>query len=344
MTNKELAQKLNISPAALSLVLNNKPGVSESTRKRVLDQLEEMGYADVARKNTPKAGNLCFVVYKKDGRVLDQHPFFLLLMEGLEAQTRKYSMNLLFFTVDCRQPLAPQVDRLNQLDAQGCVVFATEMLQEDFSFFQSLRLPVVALDNEFTRFDIDAVSINNKMGMFQAVEHLVSLGHREIGYLRSKRRISSFDERQRAFEDALASFSLPLREEWMVTLGYTEQESYRDFKEYLAGEPHLPTAFVSEDDTISIGAMQALQEAGFHVPEDVSLVGFNDRPNCETVLPGLTTIDVPKQSFGIAAIDELVQLIQRRERQEPPFRGLKTRISTQLVLRGSTAVPRVREG
>lgn len=343
MTNKELAQKLNISPAALSLVLNNKPGVSESTRKRVLAQLEEMGYADVARKNTPKAGNLCFVVYKKDGGILDQHPFFLLLMEGLEAQTRKYGLNLLFFTADCRQPLEPQIERLNQLDAQGAVVFATEMLPEDFSFFQSLRLPAVALDNEFTRFDIDAVSINNEMGVFQAVEHLAALGHRKIGCLRSRRRISSFEERQRAFRSALASFSLPLAEDQIVTLSYTEQESYRDFKEYLKGNPHLPTAFVSEDDTMSIGAMQALQEAGFRVPEDISLVGFNDRPNCETALPGLTTIDVPKQSFGIAAIDALVGLIRRRERQEPPFRGLKTRISTQLVLRGSTAVPRARE-
>jgi len=344
MTNKELAQKLNVSPAALSLALNNKPGISDATRKRILEQLEALGYGDLARKKAPRSENLCFVVFKKHGGILDQHPFFLLLMEGLEAQTRRYGMNLLFFTVDCRQPLEAQVERLNALDAKGIVVFATEMLQEDISFFRSLNLPFVALDNDFTRSDVDTVAINNEMGIFQAVEHLVSLGHREIGCLRSSRRISSFDERQRAFRNALASFSLPLREEQIVTLGYTEQESCLDFKAYLAGKPSLPTAFVSEDDTMSIGAMRALQEAGFRVPEDVSLVGFNNRPNCKTVQPGLTTIDVPKQSFGIAAIDALVQLIQRRDRQEPPFRGLKTRISTQILLLGSTAPPRAIPG
>ncbi len=342
MTNKELAQKLNISPATLSLILNDKPGISDATRKKVLKQLASMGYGDMIRKNTPKTGNLCFVVYKKHGEILDHHPFFLLLMEGLEAQARKYGMNLLFYTVDCRQPTEPQIRSLNELDAKGMVVFATEMLPEDAAFFRQLNRPVVVLDNAFICLDLDAVAINNEMGMFQAVEHLVSLGHREIGCFRSGRRISSFEERERAFQNAMAAFSLTPREEQIVTLSYTEQKSYQDFKAYLTGKPALPTAFVSEDDTMSIGAMQALQEAGFRVPEDVSLVGFNNRPNCETVQPGLTTIDVPKQSFGIAAIDALVQLIQRRELEEPPFRGLKTRISTQLLLLGSTAPPKDR--
>lgn len=337
MTNKELAQKLNISPAALSLVLNNKPGISDTTRKRILEQLAEMGYGDLARKTGPKAGNLCFVVFKKNGEILDQHPFFLLLMEGLEAQTRKYGLNLLFFTVDCRQPMEPQMERLNALDAKGTVVFATEMLQEDLSLLENLHMPFVALDNDFTCFDVDTVAINNQMGMFQAVEHLVSLGHKEIGCLCAKHRISSFGERRLAFQSALDNFGLPLREEYIVFLRYPEQGSYQDFKAYLESAPKLPTAFVSEDDTMSIGAMQALREAGLRVPEDVSMVGFNNRPNCESVQPGLTSVDVPKQTLGVAAIDALIQLIRRRERQEPPFQGLKTRVSTQLVLRGSTA-------
>lgn len=75
MTNKELAQKLNISPATLSLILNDKPGISDATRKKVLKQLASMGYGDMIRKNTPKTGNLCFVVYKKHGEILDHHPF-----------------------------------------------------------------------------------------------------------------------------------------------------------------------------------------------------------------------------------------------------------------------------
>ncbi len=340
MTNKELAQKLNVSPAALSLALNNKPGISDATRKRILGQLEELGYGDLARKKTLKAENLCFVVFKKHGEILDQHPFFLLLMEGLEAQTRKYGLNLLFFTVDCRQPMEAQIERLNALDVKGVVVFATEMLREDIPFFQKLNMPFVALDNDFICFDVNAVAINNQMGMFQAVEHLVSLGHKEIGCLCATRRISSFAERRLAFQNAMAGFGLPLREEYVVTLPYPEQASYQAFKTYLEKSPHLPTAFVSEDDTMSIGAMRALQEAGFRVPEDVSLVGFNNRPNCETVQPGLTTIDVPKQSFGITAIDALVQLIRRRERREPPFRGLKIHISTKLLQLGSTAPPK----
>ena len=343
MTNKELAQKLNISPAALSLVLNNKPGISDATRKRILEQLEELGCGDLVRKKQPRSENLCFVVFKKNGEILDQHPSFLLLMEGLEAQTRRHGMNLLFFTVDCRQPMEEQIGRLNELDAKGIVIFATEMRPEDVTFFQRLHLPFVSLDNDFTRFDVDTVCINNQMGIFQAVEHLADLGHRDIGCLCATSRISSFQERRTAFQNAMNAFGLPLREDSFVTLRYSEQESCQDFRAYLEKSPTLPTAFVSEDDTMSIGVMQALREKGLRVPEDVSLVGFNNRPDCETVQPGLTTIDVPKQSLGITAIDALMQLIQRRERKEPPFQGLKTRVSTQLVTRGSTAAPGTRE-
>lgn len=333
MTNKELAQLLDISPAGLSLVLNNKPGVSEATRKRVLARIEELGYTSMIRKNTQQSANLCFVVYKKHGAILDQHPFFLLLMESIEGRAHKYGLSVLLLTIDCRQPVEPQLARLDSMDARGAVIFATEMSDDDLSLFAQVKMPLVFLDNDFTRANVNTVAINNTMGTYQAVAHLVSRGHTRIGYLQSTARISSFDERHNGFAHALASFGLTLRPEDIFSVRYTEQGSYQDFKAILQGKPALPTAFVADDDTLAIGTMKVLQENGFSVPGDIAIVGFNDRPECQTTQPPLTSVNVLRHSFGAAAVDALMQHLEREQIND---RALKVRVSTQLVVRGST--------
>lgn len=336
MTHKEIARLLEISPAALSLVLNHKPGVSDATRARVLSQLEEMGHSHLIKKNIQQGANLCFVVYKRHGEILDQHPFFLLLMESVESQARKYGFSILLMTIDNRQPVEPQIARLDGMDARGAIVFATEMAEQDLAFFDQLRMPFVAVDNDFTRFGIHTVSINNEMGTFQAVEHLVGMGHRRIGYLKSSTRISSFEERRRGIVDALAYFGLPLDEKFVLQARYTEEGSYQDFRECLRRGWALPTAFVADDDTIAFGAMKALQEKGFQIPDDVSIVGFNDRPNCEVCSPALTSISVPRHSFGAEAVNALVRLVEKKESSDSSIRSVKIRIGTQLMVRGST--------
>ena len=95
MTNKEIAQKLGISAAALSLIINHKPGVSDATRDKILTQLEEMGYGNLVKKMpTPAGTNLAFIIYKRHGEILDLHPFFLLLMENIENHARSYGYKI----------------------------------------------------------------------------------------------------------------------------------------------------------------------------------------------------------------------------------------------------------
>ena len=336
MTNKEIAGLLGVSPAALSLVLNHKSGVSEATRQRVLAQLETLGYGHLIKKNAPQSANLCFVVYKRHGEILDQHPFFLLLMESLEGQARKHGHSLLLMTIDNRYPLEAQISHLGSMDARGAILFATEMQEEDLAWFNALNMPFVALDNDFSQENINTVSINNQMGTFQAIEHLVALGHRQIGYLKSRTRISSFRERESGFRDALAHFGLTLPPPFIFQTGFTEEGSYQDCKRMLAEGKALPTAFVADDDTIALGVMKALQESGLRIPDDVSLVGFNDRPHCTIVTPSLSSVNVARHSFGAEAVDALMRLLEKNEQPSSRTRSIKLRIGTQLMMRAST--------
>lgn len=341
MTNKEIAKQLNISPAALSLIINHKPGISDATRARVLAQLEEMGCSHLIKTSAPAVpkSNICFIIYKRHGEILDQHPFFMLLMENIEVKAQEMGYGVLLSTIDRRKPLEPQVRHLRQLQADGCIVFATEMYAEDLDFFSNLHIPCVFLDNCLSTSNVNTVSINNEMGAWQAIEYLVGLGHTRIGYLRSSVRISSFDERETAFRNALEQFRLSLPADMIFSVRQSEEGSYQDFKQVLEGNPLLPTAFVADDDTIAVGVMEALTRHGYRIPDDISLIGFNDRPVCMTTKPALSTINVSRYTFAYAAVGELVRMIKELKSSTGELRSRKIRMGTKLIVRDSTAGP-----
>lgn len=338
MTNREIAEKLGISPAALSLIINHKPGVSDATRASVLNSLREMGCEYLIKKApVVPSNNLCFIIYKRHGEILDLHPFFLLLMENIENRARTYGYNILLYTIDKRRPIEPQVERLNELDCQGAIIFATEMADEDMDAFSSLHIPSVTMDNDFTRLTCNSISINNQMGTFQAIEYLIKLNHTRIGYLKSNIRISSFKERHLGYESALKHFGLSFDPSDIFTVHYTEEGSYRDMRQYLEKSPalSLPEAFVCDDDTIAVGALRAFTEHGYHIPKDISIIGFNDRPACEVTEPPLTTINVSKRTFAAETVDELIRLIENQENITSETRSRKIRIGTKLIVRQS---------
>ena len=342
MTNREIAQKLGISPAALSLIINHKPGVSDSTRDRVLTELQEMGCDNLIKKAPAvPSNNLCFIIYKRHGEVLDLHPFFLLLMESIETRARSYGYNILLCNLDKRKSMEPQLAHLEELDCQGAIVFATEMEDEDMELLQELPIPMVALDNDFSRLSCNSVSINNQMGTFQAVEYLVRMGHRRIGYLKSLIRINSFKERQIGYEDALTHFGLSFSDGHILNVHYSEEESYRDIRQFFESHPSydIPDAFVCDDDTMASGALRAFSEHGYKVPGDISIIGFNDRPNCEVTTPPLTSINVSKQGLAEESVDELMRMIQNPDKSTQESRSRKIRIGTKLTVRESVSPP-----
>lgn len=321
MTNRELAGKLGVSPSTLSMILNRKPGISEAKRASVLEQLEEMGLEHLIRepeaaadsRNPPKVqgGQICFLIYRRTGEILNQHPFFMLLMESIEERARSYGCSVMLMTVT-RESVADQLRLLKKMKILGLLVFATEMQAEDLEVFRDVSVPLVAMDHNFPHMSVDTVAIDNRMGTWQAMEHLKRAGHTEVGYLCSSTRILSFEERRAGYREAAAALGLHLDPGHVFTLPYTEAGSYQAFREILRKKPDLPTAFVCDDDTIAVGCVRALLEAGIRVPEDVSVIGFNNRPSCAETEPPLTSIDVPKESFGGEAVDALLWRVLRR--------------------------------
>lgn len=340
MKQREIAEQLNISPATLSLVLNNKPGISSSLRQKVLNDLVAAGYSDlIKKKETNLSRNIAFVLFRQDGSIVDQLPFSTLVTQSMfpYAQSRGYNMTISFF--NAQEDIFSQVEAMKNLSCDGAVIFATEMDERAIPCFSALPYPYVFMDNFFETHNVDCVATNSKMGTYQAIELLARSGHKQVGYLKNAKRTDMLKEREQGFADACRRFGLVFCDEDKFALSFIPEAAEKQFAETLdtikqSGQD-LPTAFVSDDDIIAVSAMRALESAGYHIPDDLSVVGFANRPMSELTSPALTSIEA-KEGVGIMAVKLLLKRIDERASGIRDENSIKIRIGTKLVCRCST--------
>jgi len=330
---KDIAKKLSISPSAVSFVLNNKPGVSEETRRKVLKVIEQMGYnTNIFSKSTLIHNrNIRFIIYKKHGLVVSDTPFFSSLMEGIDREARSLGYNLIVTYMDeNKDNLIKILHIIKGTSPDGIMLLATEMTKEDLKPFKKLNIPLLLLDSYFESENLDTVIINNIEGVYKATCYLAELGHIDIGYLHSSVWINNFDQRMAGFKKAINHKRLKLNKNFIFCLESTIDGSYKNMFKILENKPKLPTAVFADNDIIAFGAMKAMREFGIKIPQDVSVVGFDDMPFCKMIDPPLTTARVYKQRMGMIALKRLVERID-----ETPAETIKIEVNTTLIERKS---------
>ena len=333
LKSKDIAKMLGVSPATVSLVLNNKPGISDDTRNRIIQFLLENGYDTSKLSNNSSEVNktIQFIVYKKHGKVVSDTPFFSELIESINRAARHGGYNLNLTYIDEKvDTLASILNMIEHSNAAGLLILATEMYSEDLTLFHKLKIPILLLDSQFDNQDINTVCINNSDGIYKVIEYLTNLGHTEIGYLHSNIWIYNFEQRRRWFIQHMTDKNLSLPDNYLFHLEPTIEGSYRDMKALLTTRKDIPSVLFADNDIIAFGAMRALKEAGFSIPNDVSIIGFDDTPFCELLDPKLTTIGVFKQQMGAIAVNRLIECIEYSNTCVQ-----KSYIGTQLVKRDS---------
>ena len=253
ITAKELAQRLHLSAATVSMVLNRKPGISDETRDLVLSEAKRCGY-DFSKIKTPPPGTVYLVVYKKHGEVVGDTPFFFQVIEGIETTCRDAGYRLQLFYFNEVAPAAEQIELINNSGCSGVILLGTEMFLEDYRPFQSLHVPLVVLDSYYDELPFTTVLINNARGAFLATDYLVSEGHRNIGYLQSARAISNFEERADGFFRALRQNEIKKNMSYVFRVTPVQGVAYREFSRILDTHPALPTGFFADNDIIAAGA------------------------------------------------------------------------------------------
>ena len=334
LTARELAEKLGMSAAAVSLALNNKPGVSEITREEVFRAAREYGYD--FRKIKRKAASqqkIAFVIYKKHGAVVADTQFFADLTEGItrSCTERGYTLDIRY--IQDESHAQKELKALRQNGAEGIVLLGTEMRREDFALFEDFPVPIVVLDTYDERVDMDFVLINNIQGAYLATSYLISQRRTQPGYLHSAYSIANFDERQDGFYKAVRENGYSSSGCVVHHLAPMVEGAYQDMKSILERGERLASCYFADNDLIAAGAMKAFREAGYRIPEDIAVIGFDNTSLCELLDPPLTTVHVPKQAMGRFAVLRLLHLMSSESGDVKT--AAKTCVRTSLVRRAS---------
>lgn len=326
----DIAKLAGVSPGTVSNALNNRKGVGNDTKDRIIKIAEEMGY--YRNSNKEEAKIIRFINFKKHGYVVSDTPFFSELIEGIEQECRVEGYELLVSQVIHNEHSNEDIFEIIKQDkVAGVLMLATEMDEEDLKPFANLNVPIILLDSYFKNSDFDYVLMNNTKGAYQIVKYLIMKGHVEIGCIGSSKAANNFHYRHEGYNEALMEANLMVNREYEVFLEPTLEGAYRDMKEIL-DKPNfkLPTAYFALNDIIALGAIRAMKEKGISIPEDVSVVGFDDMPFCDISSPRLTTVRVYKQYIGKTAVVRLIQKIEGQDELK-----LKIEINTDIVIRES---------
>ena len=332
VTAKELAAQLGLSEAAVSIALNGKPGVSTATRRRVLEAARNAGF-DFSRKAGSQGlrrGTICFAVYKKSGAVVDDTPFFSAVSDGVSLGCRRENFDLVVRYLYEDEELSEQLYTIKNSGFSGMILLATEMDEHSLAPFSDIRIPIVLLDAYFETLDYDCVLINNVQGAYLAASHLISRCRTQPGYLRSAYPIGNFEQRADGFYHAIRAHGLSTSQSLVHRLTPSQEGAYADMKALLEAGEKPAKAYFADNDHIAIGAIKAFREAGYRIPEDISVIGFDDIPLSEYISPPLSTVDVPKLYLGETAARRLAQMIDSKNSLP-----LKIEIAVRLKKRAS---------
>ncbi len=340
MRAKDIAKQLGLSAATVSLVLNNKPGVSSNTRQRILDAIAESDFnpQKFPAINIPssEAKNICFLVFKRTSDdVIEDSQFLSNVIKGLgtQASEHNFSMSISYINDSAVDDIQPIIESLNDGSINGMLILGTEMSDEDLSKLAdySKDLPIVLLDRH-TSEHIDSIALDNVSATMKATQQLIDNGHTEIGFINSSFWLNNFEERFEGMKLALKKNGLTFNKQYYCELTPTIEEAKNDMQEFLKNEKKLPTAYVAANDVLAIGACSGLKESGYRIPEDISIIGFDDLPYSSIIDPPLTTVKVQKERMGRLAMS---RLIDRIEKQMPE--RIMLHIRSELVSRGSVA-------
>ncbi|MFC5451288.1 LacI family DNA-binding transcriptional regulator [Paenibacillus aestuarii] len=320
MKMDDIARLAGVSKAAVSLAFSGKPGIGAETRERIIQIAKEHGYQPKTRSTASdqQTDSITFLVFANSGIVLEQYyqqPFFRELIHYIEERCRANGYSLIFTSVDMANFQHGIRTIAQEKRTDGVILLGTNLDKAHLEqVSQQLDAPLVVLDTCFEMLPIPFIQINNIMGGYQAGAHLCGFGHREVGYIASDIRIRNFEDRRIGFMQALRDNGVALAEDSVFAVAPTILSSQEALKRQLSAfldKGHsLPTAFFCECDYIAISAIKSLTELGYRVPEDISVVGFDNIQEGLIVSPELTTVHVEKERMAHLAVDMIIEAIE----------------------------------
>lgn len=314
VTLKDIAKKAGVSITTVSRVINNKDSIipiKEDTKNRVLEIAADLNYRpniNARSLSTKKSYNL--------GLILDYlDPYFSDIVNSIEKSSREKNYNLILSMLNDKSFEEIINNLLYQSSIEGILIGGTKKLikkNKIFNKLKKLNVPIVLIAHYFN--DIPSINIDDFKGGYLAAEHLVELGHQRIAIITGPDYKNRKDSRQRlmGYKKALTDNSIELKKEYIYEGNYSYHSGYQNMKKILS-RPELPSAVFASEDQMALGALKAAYEMKVKIPQDISLIGFDNIIQSRYSTPSLTTISQPKREMGRSAINLLVDLIENKE-------------------------------
>ncbi len=329
---RDVAEKAGVSITSVSHVINQTRPVSQELQQSIQAAMRELGYQPnaLARSLRRKKTHIIGVIVPDSA-----NPFFAEVTRALELALFKQQYAVILGNSDGkleREHL--YTNTLIEKQVDGIVFVAVGQTgQEHALLIQKMQMPLVLVDRDVPRLAVDSVLADNAQGGRLATEHLLALGHRRIGCITGPSDLTPSADRVTGYRSALTNAQIPV-DESIIRKGDFQFQSGFDAARQLLTLPQPPTAIFACNDLTAVGAISAAVALGLRVPQDVSVVGFDDVPLASFANPPLTTIHQPSHEMGALAAEILLDRLQNREL--PPRRKL---LETRLVVRQSTAPP-----
>jgi LacI family transcriptional regulator len=331
VTITDIARRAGVSVPTVSRVVNGRSDVSPGTRARVEELLRRHGYRKRATAPGRRADLIDLVFNDLDS------PWAVEIIRGVEEVAHAAGVGTVVSAVRGRSGDARRWMRNLRARTSDGVVLVTSAL--DPVLHQELRIlgvPLVVVDPAGSPApDVPAVGAANRSGALAATEHLLALGHRRIGLIAGPPRLLCSRDRRDGYRAALEGAGIAVDESLIVPGDFRHESGFAACGALL-GLPEPPTAVFAAGDQMALGAIEALRRRGLRVPQDLSVVGFDDLPEVRWSAPPLTTVRRPLADMGRAAARTVLRRT-RDERPDPP----RVELGTDLILRSSTAPPPV---
>jgi len=335
-TVKDVAKLAGVSATTVSLVMNGKSGISQVTRTRVMQAAKTLKYSQRSARTAKgdSLGTLRFLKIAKHGHTVnrDHNTFISDYIDGMsrEASASGYKLEIVNFE---GEPAEAIVSSLAGTSVDGLIVLGTELTEQDIKLLQTLPTPLVVIDSFFDVLECNFVNMNNKDAVYKIIAYFVECGFRNIGFIASNVQTVNFQLRKEAFVEGMKAFGLNFSTRDIVTVDSTYDGAYQDMLSKLNNGLVVPECYFCTNDIITYGCIKALREFNVRIPQEISVIGFDNLPMSATMEPPLTTIDVSKTKIGYLAIRLLDELINADDKQP----AVKILVGANLMVRDSVA-------
>lgn len=328
VTIKDVAREAGVAISTVSNALNNSDLVNEDTKAKILEVAERLNYVPNLSGRYLKSGKsymIGFLTSSVSGE------YFTTLIDAMSSQCSDmgYTLNVLISrdsTVIKNQILGKQFD--------GFFIFQGERIkQEELNRLEMNHIKTVLLDRAYSSSCVGSVIFDSYYAGYAVTKHLINLGHKKIAFIEGAADVYDSNERKRGFMDAMEKYHLPVKEEYILQGYFDELLTYNIVSVFIRSRTlEMPDAFIAGNDQSAIGCMKALQDGGYQIPDDISVIGFDDIRVSQYFTPKLSTVKNPINLQGITAVKMLVDMIENNKE------GRIEQLHGELVSRESSAV------